>query len=363
MDRQRPLPIDTHNLVERYLGKCENLGLVLDKYQPWNYDQGVWQLQMPYARKGHLQDEPLVDGAAVGLWFQGEVGRDQARDTTLQPNQRLQNNKTWFYLHKRWQQTVGTATKWRMVTETAVVTGLGQGHTLETAVTLHPLYGVPYLPGSSLKGLARATAFYQLAEKLGVSEGGLEALAHQLELETLTDALEAEKAVTLFRQIFGWQGQAGSAIFYDAVPATQPRLAVDVMTPHYVKYYSEGRWPRDDEGPNPVSFLVLERGSSFDFAIGWRGQQNKELMKEAIKWLQMGLQLLGLGAKTASGYGFFTPKQRSTQRPRGQREPRFTHVHPKPPPEPSKQPEPANEPVSDFAQMMAEQLRQQQGGE
>ena len=39
---------------------------------------------------------------------------------------------------------------------TRLFIGLGMAHVLETQVCRHPVYGIPYIPGSALKGLARA---------------------------------------------------------------------------------------------------------------------------------------------------------------------------------------------------------------
>ena len=38
------------------------------------------------------------------------------------------------------------------------VVGLGAAHVLETGITLHRLFGLPIVPGSALKGAARAYA-------------------------------------------------------------------------------------------------------------------------------------------------------------------------------------------------------------
>src|SRR6185369_614959 len=45
-----------------------------------------------------------------------------------------------------------------------LIVGLGVESVLETSITLHRTYGVPYLPGSALKGLAAAAAHRRLAD-------------------------------------------------------------------------------------------------------------------------------------------------------------------------------------------------------
>ncbi|MBK9095192.1 MAG: hypothetical protein IPM84_21030 [Anaerolineae bacterium] len=56
-------------------------------------------------------------------------------------------------------------TDWRLVT------GLGRKGPLEVGFTFHR-YGFPILPGSSLKGLARAWGLLRVAEALDVADLG-----------------------------------------------------------------------------------------------------------------------------------------------------------------------------------------------
>lgn len=49
-----------------------------------------------------------------------------------------------------------------------LVVGLGLPSPLETGITLHHLYGFPYLPGSAIKGVTRAWRMQRIAEELGI---------------------------------------------------------------------------------------------------------------------------------------------------------------------------------------------------
>lgn len=360
MSRQRPLPKDTHALVNRHLAACENLGLVLDKFQPWDRTGGGrgWDLVMPITerRGGQPVDREAKGGEAIGLWFKGELWeglpsherqrRAQLRDNALQANGRLEKSDILTQARARWQLVAQDAAQLpTMWTTSPLVVGLGQSTTLETAVTLHPLYGFPYIPGSSVKGVARAAAFYAIAEQLGVP--GLDNETYltyrdngrSSPFKLLQDVLEADDKekwpnvpalaellkdnfvsnknlandlgqladVKLFRQVFGWLGQAGQLIFYDAMPAEMPRLTVEVMTPHFPKYYSQAEAPTDADSPNPVTLLTVASGTPFLFAIGWRYHHKtlETAVSQTAKWLVKGLQTLGMGGKTSSGYGFF----------------------------------------------------------
>jgi len=169
------------------------------------------------------------------------------------------------------------APDWRLIV------GLGAAHVLETSITLHRIYGFPFIPGSGLKGMTRAYA--ELV--LGKSE-------------------ENED----FRRIFGSQQrdreQAGAIIFFDAIPTQVPLVKLDVMNPHYGEYYRGGSTPPADWlSPVPVYFLAVER-TPFLFALAARRKEANGLTPTVVKWLKAALNELGVGAKTAAGYGYFS---------------------------------------------------------
>jgi CRISPR type III-B/RAMP module RAMP protein Cmr6 len=179
-------------------------------------------------------------------------------------------------------------------TQARLVIGLGLPSPLETGFLLDRLTGCPYLPGSSVKGLLRAAA----------------RLIRQGELN-------GEKPFwdTHFERIFGPEiapgaiSKTGSAIFYDAFPACWPDLEVDVLTPHYGKYYREGAVPGDWDNPVPVPFLTVKSGTTFHFylqATGPDGESLKQLLGTALDWL-------GIGAKKSAGYGVFGAETAATE--------------------------------------------------
>ena len=54
----------------------------------------------------------------------------------------------------------------QLKTASRLVVGLGAGHVLETSLTLHHIFGIPYIPASALKGVVRMVSFWKIAEKL-----------------------------------------------------------------------------------------------------------------------------------------------------------------------------------------------------
>ncbi|HDN80164.1 MAG TPA: type III-B CRISPR module RAMP protein Cmr6 [Chloroflexi bacterium] len=147
---------------------------------------------------------------------------------------------------RSWNALVFEASpQWRLIV------GLGRKGPLEVGFTFHRLYGVPIIPGSSLKGIARAYACLVL----GKSEDDPD-----------------------FCAIFGrgpdfegGEGQAGRAVFFDAIPISEPHLELDVMNPHFPRYYQGDEAPSDWQSPVPIYFLTVGRETRFLFGVGWRG--------------------------------------------------------------------------------------------
>src|SRR5690606_17233443 len=84
-----------------------------------------------------------------------------------------------------------------------------------------------------------------------------------------------------------------------------PDLHVDIMNPHYEKYYSDDSPPADYLDPVPVQFLTVTKGTTFVFRAIVRG--NDDLKEPVINAFYKALTDQGFGAKTAVGYGRFLP--------------------------------------------------------
>lgn len=174
-----------------------------------------------------------------------------------------------------------------------LIVGLGEASLTETHVALQRTWGVPFLPGSALKGLASSTAHrsgdpaWQRAETH--TPGG-----------------------SLAQVLFGDTTSAGVVTFHDAwwVPDSDTKLPLDldVMTVHHADYYMEGAVPADWDGPNPVAF-VTARGT---YRVALTGPEDWVTL--AFEWLKLGLARDGIGAKTHAGYGrMHIEKKLSTQ--------------------------------------------------
>ncbi len=193
-------------------------------------------------------------------------------------------------------------------TDGRFVTGLGREHPVENGFAWHHTLGVPYLPGSSLKGVLRAWAREQ-------------------------DVGRADM-VRIFGPDDCHTAGVGSVLFFDAIPPTPVCLQADVMTPHYGKYYQDepARTPPADwHNPVPIPFLVVADAQTFVFALAPRRlnhSQDKQDCETVTRWLEEALAWLGAGAKTALGYGRFKPDQATTETvAEEQRQVREQHEH------------------------------------
>lgn len=228
----------------------------------------------PTTHAGLWLDKGLADVSAEG-------GHRQAHFEGLTQSIKIPGTYRAFFA--RWREQVAQVPPCTILAEARVkgrmIVGLGAESILETGITLNHTYGVPYLPGSSLKGLAASFAHKMLAAEDWRKGTGA---SH--------------------RVLFGDQESSGYVTFHDAlwIPESADRLPfdLDVMTVHYPKYYQgEPIAPSGIESPNPVAFLTT-RGR---FLLAVSGPET--WATAALDILQEALLEEGLGAKTAAGYG------------------------------------------------------------
>ena len=167
---------------------------------------------------------------------------------------------------------VDATVDWRLIV------GLGSEHVQETNMTLHHIYGIPYIPGSAVKGVLR---HWWLQEDFGNNE---------------KNALKDKN----FLALFGSQEQRGEVQFLDAYPE-QVHFVKDIMNPHYPDYYGGSVPPTDSQNPVLINFLTVEK-TTFRFAFLAKKQGLLDKLKARFKDV---LEMKGIGAKTAVGYGYF----------------------------------------------------------
>jgi len=192
-----------------------------------------------------------------------------------------------------------------------LIVGLGTESVYETSMTLHPIYGIPYIPGQSIKGIVRS---WIINEYFNSKEEN--ALINSEAFCKIFGCPKEIKTEEIIKKTFLKKDYQGSMIFFDAFPLDlkSENLKMDIMNPHYAPYYSEGHPPADYYNPTPIPFMTLEN-TSFKFFIGVKNGKNEvinekefgndNLLNITFRFLKEALINQGIGAKTAVGYGFF----------------------------------------------------------
>jgi len=228
----------------------------------------------------------------------------------------------------------------RAETVDRVVVGLGQASVLEASLTLHRVLGIPYIPGTTLKGLLRYAALCDLLERLTHIPDRNDKKACKEFMEHLDRALEqgstqplhqwlppsdseAEALIRRMAFIFGSVQRRALVLCLDAYPC-RFEWAPDIINPHYPDYYrGKAPFPAEWEEPEPTAFMAVERACFHFVVLADRSRWERSREKEACdftlddandprsiqalcqRWLKRVWEDLGLGAKTRSGYGYF----------------------------------------------------------
>ncbi len=314
------LPQDTSDILYKFpRERIENFALLLNKL-----------VQFHRKKSGQLEVIKKLE----------ELSDKNKYETWIKKLQKITNQFV-----KKYQDSIKKITKdplpftlsWRLTI------GLGSSSVYETSITLHHIYGIPYLPGSAIKGVTRSYRILCMAEQLADPDDYYERVAllekflERFDLinkfpewkevknfevnnpedkdkkikfsEQLYKSLEAKQTeLRTFQLIFGTQERQGCIIFFDSFPENF-EIKYDIMNPHYGPYYTDKKPPADYYNPVPIFFLVLEN-ARFIFYLGVKSKlvsagEKEDLLKIAKKWLKEALTNYGIGAKTTLGYGVF----------------------------------------------------------
>ena len=219
-----------------------------------------------------------------------------------------------------------------------LIIGLGNPSVYEVSMTLHHIYGIPYIPAQAIKGVLRnyvINRYFSLnkAEKLEIANAILNknlSNIEELEQESKEVKQKVYKKIAenkekkalenkLFKFIFGKEDNKGNVIFFDAFPIGKVNIEVDIMNNHFPDYYEEKAPPADYQNPRPIKFLAV-KDTKFKFFIGLKKNIkldnlekfddneriiNKEhLLEYTTNLLKEAFELNGIGAKTSIGYGY-----------------------------------------------------------
>jgi CRISPR-associated protein Cmr6 len=221
-----------------------------------------------------------------------------------------------------------------------LITGIGSASIYETGMTLHHLYGFPYLPASSIKGLVRGW----IIQNCFGTEKESEAMAFKtskLMCDVFGCSEKIDKTPSYYKireKTVGFAEKQGEVCFWDGLPMSPPQVEADIMNPHYPNWYTEKDFkpPTDFQTPIPIHFLTVAKndlqGIPLKF-VTFLSIKNNITLKSAFEeegtqdyfskmrvecslkeestildfvktWLQKALTEHGIGAKTAVGYGY-----------------------------------------------------------
>ncbi|MGR9012453.1 MAG: type III-B CRISPR module RAMP protein Cmr6 [Gammaproteobacteria bacterium] len=210
----------------------------------------------------------------------------QTTNTHLKPNLDIALDRQRGLVNHLQGESLTATTDWRFIT------GLGAAHPYETGFIWHRTLSVPYLPGSSVKGLMRAFA-------------------------THWDSLSGPDIDRLFGPKDG-DANCGALIVFDALPSKPPALDIDILNPHYSEYYRDStKPPADYLSPIPVFFLTVAPGQDFEFFLAPRfgaSEQSTIDLQKGVELLLKALETIGAGGKTAVGYGAFKESKKAQQK-------------------------------------------------
>jgi CRISPR-associated protein Cmr6 len=222
-----------------------------------------------------------------------EAGRE-AKTRHLQRICAITPSPFYHNAYQRWRSATADALRFRqleLALESRLFIGLTGGGMLETGCAISHSYGMPYIPGSSVKGVVRA----QVRDSLFGRE-------HP---EVIAELFGSEADPTPDARYP--QGLSGLVTFHDAwwVPGSADRpLVEEIVTTHHLDYYGrEGRdtWATDFDSPIPNAQIAVHGHFLF-------------VLEGPPAWLDLAQQMLlaalsdqGIGAKTRTGYGLFDP--------------------------------------------------------
>ncbi len=275
------LPSDTRDALQSFKGRdIENYSLLLNKASQFDDKFKFFKVD---SKEGIvlniLPDYSKIDIKAVAERHKKNIGK-------------LNIDRKSIILKPDWR----------------LIVGLGNESVYETSMTLHHIYGIPYIPGSAIKGVVRN---HIITEEFGEDKNGSLDLKH-----AENRALKDQGFCDIFgcpKESFYKESRQGKVIFFDALPLSEPKIKQDIMNVHYPDYYGGNKPPADYQNPIPIYFLTVE-DAKFEFMIGIKEKDNTAIQKGifegkypldvGFEWMKKALNEHGIGAKTAVGYGY-----------------------------------------------------------
>lgn len=183
-----------------------------------------------------------------------------------------------------------------------LVLNLGQATAYNNGFLLHPVYGIPYLSESAIKGMVRT---YVIESKYAFDE---------------KKALENDE----FRALFGSRNskdntneQQGLVHFAPAYPTNSTNdgqgkeftIEADIINSLNKDYYGDDKeYPTEENKGNPLKFITLKNAEFKPYVYVkpnayLNEEKAKDLLDKMIAYIKEAFEIKGIGAKTNKGYG------------------------------------------------------------
>lgn len=236
--------------------------------------------------------------------------------------------------------------------EAPLLINLSGGVMENAGLNLDLMSGVPFIPGSAVKGCARRMAIWELSQEsnpdkksellakialifgwgdqewksgrdkknIAISDFWLAMAPYDHSL-SLTDADKQRlnmweeiepKATNIIQEhtcCLLKNGFAGLVNFLPSYPNSKGIIENDIITPHHADYYAKKLDKAYDiENPIPVSLprVRFTKQNYFSLALTTALPKDHQFLCQAKKWLRESLEIFGIGAKTSAGYGWFS---------------------------------------------------------
>lgn len=193
---------------------------------------------------------------------------------------------------------------------------MGGGVQENAGISLDRCFGLPFIPGTAIKGVARHSALWDIRNTTDPAEQKRKIRLALLAFGFIASDIQKGDFVWAAhgnKQLVAEAGAPftrndlfkGTLSFLPAYPSEAPQIVAEVLTPHPRAQESA----RGQGDPRPIFFPAVDKGSSFAFAIigSWipEGVDLSEVLEQAGQWLRGAITGQGIGAKTGAGYGWF----------------------------------------------------------
>jgi CRISPR type III-B/RAMP module RAMP protein Cmr6 len=331
-----PIASDVAQLIGPAAEKVENRSLLLDKFvfhKRWPVEIDERGREVKWDDASRWSFMRIAEGASQLLNKDAQAKRYRAEGANVEPENRdrmlaeaqlaeslarvswdskeisiLRTRHTRRFLGLFRNAFAGRASITIAQSEARLAVNLADSLIQNAGICLDRLFGLPFVPGSAVKGVCRHAALHEL--KSAGEECQRDRFDTFRSVFGTADNDFTHGELRPFRHLLSdrSENQRGAVAFLPAYPVNEARIVVDLTNVHYPEYYRTGRTEDlSKERPQPNPFPVVETGARFAFCLVLLGSTGDPLhLQAAVRWLETALTVQGLGAKTASGYGWFS---------------------------------------------------------